>query len=145
MVVRDQENQPWKILDGEESHVDVVTEDSVVEARRKRSRSPTGGEPGPKRVKVDGGACLAPGVNPVARGVFQRLDKGDQQLGAGDLFLTEGFRERWCQCQSVGISRLLMIVLTLIVLQCLPALQAHPYLLKEEETYEPPEDPDSGM
>jgi hypothetical protein len=33
----------------------------------------------------------------------------------------------------------------LIGLKCLPALQARPYLLKEEETYEPPEDPDSGM
>lgn len=29
-------------------------------------------------------------------------------------------------------------------LQCLPLLQAHPYLLEEEDTYEPPEDPDSG-
>lgn len=28
--------------------------------------------------------------------------------------------------------------------QCLPSLKDHPYLLEEEETYEPPEDPDSG-
>lgn len=28
--------------------------------------------------------------------------------------------------------------------QCLPSLEANPFLLKEEETYEPPEDPDSG-
>ena len=32
-----------------------------------------------------------------------------------------------------------------MALQCLPCLQAHPYLLEEEDTYEPPEDPDSGM
>lgn len=29
--------------------------------------------------------------------------------------------------------------------QCLPSLQARQYLLEEEETYEPPEDPDSGL
>jgi hypothetical protein len=29
-------------------------------------------------------------------------------------------------------------------LQCLPSLDGHPYLVEEEETYEPPEDPDSG-
>ncbi|THH18346.1 hypothetical protein EUX98_g8977 [Antrodiella citrinella] len=28
---------------------------------------------------------------------------------------------------------------------CLPSLEAHPYLIEEEETYEPPEDPDSGL
>ncbi|KAJ7883417.1 hypothetical protein B0H14DRAFT_3432873 [Mycena olivaceomarginata] len=28
---------------------------------------------------------------------------------------------------------------------CLPSLEAHAYLLEEEETYEPPEDPDSGL
>ena len=29
--------------------------------------------------------------------------------------------------------------------QCLPSLHERPYLLEEEETYEPPEDPDSGL
>jgi len=28
--------------------------------------------------------------------------------------------------------------------QCQPCLESHQYLLVEEETYEPPEDPDSG-
>ncbi|KAJ8518624.1 hypothetical protein ONZ45_g4302 [Pleurotus djamor] len=28
---------------------------------------------------------------------------------------------------------------------CLPDLEAHPFLLREEETFEPPEDPDSGL
>ncbi|KAJ7705439.1 hypothetical protein B0H17DRAFT_973989 [Mycena rosella] len=31
------------------------------------------------------------------------------------------------------------------LMQCLSSLEAHPYLLEEEETYEPPEDPDSGL
>ncbi|KAJ3541451.1 hypothetical protein NM688_g6082 [Phlebia brevispora] len=30
-------------------------------------------------------------------------------------------------------------------IQCLPSLQANPFLLEEEETYEPPEDPDVGF
>ena len=29
-------------------------------------------------------------------------------------------------------------------IQCLPSLKAEPYLLNDEETYEPPVDPDSG-
>lgn len=29
-------------------------------------------------------------------------------------------------------------------MKCLASLRLHPYLLEEEETYEPPEDPDSG-
>ena len=28
--------------------------------------------------------------------------------------------------------------------QCLPSLEANPFLLEEEETYEPPQDPDCG-
>lgn len=179
MVVRDQEDQPWKVLEREKS-IDVVMVDSVEETRRKRSRSPSNGEPDSKRVKVDSEGsgvathdtsvepdlnqsqspanaeqeskrvqvdedlCLAPDINPVAQAVFRCLDKGDQRLGAGDLFLTEGFRERWCQCHSVG--RITFIdITTLIIAQCSPALRANPYLLGEEETYEPPEDPDSGM
>ncbi|TFY78570.1 hypothetical protein EWM64_g5436, partial [Hericium alpestre] len=46
----------------------------------------------------------------------------------GDLFLADDWRARWCHCDA-----------------CLPALQAHPFLLEEEETYEPPEDPDSQL
>ncbi|EIN04624.1 hypothetical protein PUNSTDRAFT_128198 [Punctularia strigosozonata HHB-11173 SS5] len=89
--------------------------------------------------------CLAPPPNPAAQRIFERLRPGatghtdssttaaqepepDASLGTGDVFLTEGWRERWCRCAS-----------------CLPSLAAHPYLLDEEETYEPPEDPDSGL
>ncbi len=32
----------------------------------------------------------------------------------------------------------------MLLLQCLPPLQAQSYLLEEEDTYEPPVDPDSG-
>jgi E3 ubiquitin-protein ligase UBR7 len=67
--------------------------------------------------------CLAPPANPVAEKIFQ-----DASLGAGDVFLTEGWRERWCRCDS-----------------CIPSLESRPYLLEEEELYEPPDDPDSGV
>jgi E3 ubiquitin-protein ligase UBR7 len=68
--------------------------------------------------------CVAPAPHPIAQAVLAQ--NGAQTLGAGDIFLSGDWRERWCRCGS-----------------CLPTLQKHPYFLEEEETYEPPEDPDS--
>ncbi|KAF7798074.1 hypothetical protein EIP86_009288 [Pleurotus ostreatoroseus] len=68
--------------------------------------------------------CLSPPTNPLA----QRILNGATSLGAGDVFLTDGFRDRWCKCSD-----------------CLPSLQANSFLLEEEETYEPPDDPDVGI
>jgi len=84
--------------------------------------------------------CKAPTTNEVAVKVFEGLDaqKGAEDMlvveeevgleyeGEGDIFLSDGWRERWCRCP-----------------ECLPQLEKHPWLLKEEETYTPPEDPDS--
>ncbi|KAJ7868844.1 hypothetical protein B0H13DRAFT_1055333 [Mycena leptocephala] len=73
--------------------------------------------------------CLAPPVEPLAQAAYATAELDwDAALCTGDVFLTEKFRERWCRCD-----------------ECLPSLEAHPYLLEEEETYEPPEDPDSGL
>ena len=69
-------------------------------------------------------ACLAPAVQPFSQAVFAQSDM--QTLGAGDIFLSGDWRKRWCSCDP-----------------CLSELRKHPYLLEEEETYEPPEDPDS--
>lgn len=69
-------------------------------------------------------ACLAPAVDPFAQAIFSQ--SGVQTLGVGDVFLSGDWRKRWCSCDS-----------------CLSELRRHPYLLEEEETYEPPEDPDS--
>jgi E3 ubiquitin-protein ligase UBR7 len=69
-------------------------------------------------------ACLAPAVHPSAQAIFAQ--SGVQTLGAGDIFLSGDWRKRWCSCDS-----------------CLSELRKHSYLLDEEETYEPPEDPDS--
>jgi E3 ubiquitin-protein ligase UBR7 len=66
--------------------------------------------------------CLAPTPHPIAQAVLAQ--NGAETLGAGDIFLSGDWRKRWCRCDS-----------------CFPALR--PYLLEEEEVYEPPEDPDS--
>ncbi|KAH9965305.1 hypothetical protein BC827DRAFT_1265323 [Russula dissimulans] len=71
-------------------------------------------------------ACVAPAPNPFAHAVLAQT--GVHTLGAGDVFLTGDWRKRWCQCDS-----------------CVPELRKHPYLPEEEETYEPPEDPDSRL
>jgi len=71
-------------------------------------------------------ACLAPAAHPLARAVFAQ--SGEQTLGAGDIFLSGDWRKRWCSCES-----------------CSSELRKHAYLLEEEETYQPPEDPDSQL
>jgi hypothetical protein len=51
-----------------------------------------------------------------------------------------------CFC---GLTRFLLTLTcksySVSTLQCLPSLEANRYLLEEEEVYEPPEDPDSGI
>ncbi|SRR5258707_1184609 len=93
---------------------------------RKRSlviSNPSSDGPSVKRSRTSG-TCLAPAAHPFAQVVFAQ--SGAQTLGAGDIFLSGDWRKRWCSCDS-----------------CLSELRKHPYLLEEEETYEPPEDPDS--
>ncbi|KAH6904273.1 hypothetical protein BKA70DRAFT_1373615 [Coprinopsis sp. MPI-PUGE-AT-0042] len=72
--------------------------------------------------------CLAPIPNPIAAQIFQQQHDDGHGHGAGDLFLTDGFRERWCRCED-----------------CRGSLDNNRFLVEEEETYEPPEDPDSGL
>ncbi|KDQ53835.1 hypothetical protein JAAARDRAFT_60941 [Jaapia argillacea MUCL 33604] len=138
MVIRDDEKSPWKILGSTEGDnvVDVVDEspittgqvgskrphlESVDEHEERETKRPRGSPSSPSSPS----RCLAPPPNPISQKI---LSTGAPDLGVGDIFLTEGWRERWCQCTS-----------------CLPSLQAHPWLVEEEETYEPPEDPDSGL
>ncbi|KAH9950773.1 hypothetical protein B0H21DRAFT_721604 [Amylocystis lapponica] len=154
VVVRDgTEQDSWSVIGR-----DDVTETSAVEVQssaeaepgttpdtgEKRTRSPTAEDaPHAKRARVSleppvFAPCLAPTPNAIAQKIYARseLSISDPNAGAcepvslgkGDVFLTEGWRERWCRCDN-----------------CLPSLNAHPYLLEEEETYEPPEDPDSGL
>ncbi|KIJ62258.1 hypothetical protein HYDPIDRAFT_114743 [Hydnomerulius pinastri MD-312] len=144
MVVSGGENSLWRKLEGDsptDSH--GSHDDSLVDiddsqqptTKRPRSRSSSqnaGRDPKRPRTSASPSPCLAPTVNSTAETILNnqpsRLKVSGSSQGAGDVFLTEGWRQRWCRCSH-----------------CLPSLQAHPYLLDEEDTYEPPEDPDSGL
>ncbi|KZS90154.1 hypothetical protein SISNIDRAFT_475503 [Sistotremastrum niveocremeum HHB9708] len=143
----DPEVPEWRVIgktgDEYEELVDVALE-SAGEKRKRESVDDDGTvEQEQKRVKLDGSSassslprpenCLAPRPNPIAQQILaarsmKPLDLGAESLGEGDIFLTEGFRDRWCRCHS-----------------CLEELSKLPFLLEEEETYEAPEDPDSGL
>ncbi|KAL1944010.1 hypothetical protein VTO73DRAFT_3828 [Trametes versicolor] len=160
MVVRSSETEPWQVVGQEDTReaasVDIESKDekptedvsNVPAAGEKRERSPTKeGEPQAKRARVSAEAetpppCLAPPQDPRISRLLSDSQPNtsnddapaslpgcaEEYMGCGDVFLTEGWRDRWCHCKS-----------------CHPSLQSHPFLLEEEETYEPPEDPDSGL
>ena len=170
MVVRDGPESPWKVigvpqeddlvvdvvLEAEEKiparseasdsdHADATTQplsedalpsqldpDTVQGKKRSLADSSSSSDgPSVKRSRTSGTSvdtsqkpCLAPAVHPFAQAVFAQ--SGERSLGAGDIFLSGDWRKRWCSCDS-----------------CLSELRKHSYLLEEEETFEPPEDPDS--
>ena len=121
---------------GSEVHTttEPVSEDtypglSHAEGRKRSllSSSPSADGPSVKRSRTSMScdkACLVPTRHPFSQSIF--VQDGAPTLGEGDVFLSGDWRKRWCLCDS-----------------CLPELRKHPYLLEEEETYEPPEDPDS--
>jgi E3 ubiquitin-protein ligase UBR7 len=109
------------------------TDPDTVQGKKRclANSSPSSDGPSAKRSRTSGtsvdvsqSSCLAPAVHPFAQAVFAQ--SGVQMLGVGDIFLSGDWRKRWCSCDS-----------------CLSELRKHSYLLEEEETYEPPEDPDS--
>ncbi|KAK0495677.1 hypothetical protein EDD18DRAFT_1170331 [Armillaria luteobubalina] len=125
VVIRDDVSAPWRVVTSTEDETAEVD----VSVGSKRALSPSAEEPEAKRARTEvsnsKSPCLAPPINPVAQRI---LTVSDPDLGTGDVFLTEDFRGRWCRCTS-----------------CLPSLEANKFLLQEEETYEPPDDPDSGL
>ncbi|KAH9849357.1 hypothetical protein C2E23DRAFT_870675 [Lenzites betulinus] len=160
MVVRSSEDEPWQIIGKDEpkevTHVDIEGKEdkgagtsSAPATGEKRERSPVKEEgPQAKKARVSlepstSSPCLAPTQDPQVSTLLAGLLKDGAASeeapevgygglaalsGAGDVFLTEGWRDRWCRCKN-----------------CLPSLQSNPFLLEEEETYEPPEDPDSTL
>ena len=171
MVVRDGPESPWKVIgvpqeddlvvdvgpeaeekiparseasDSDHADADATTQplaedaspsqldpDTVQGKKRSLANSSSFDGPSVKRSRTSGTsvdssqkACLAPAVHPFAQAVFAQ--SGERTPGAGDIFLAGDWRKRWCSCDS-----------------CLLELRKHPYLLEEEETFEPPEDPDS--
>lgn len=127
MVVRDSPQLPWKIIGQTESQSEVVDigvreGGSVsVSAGVKRARSESTGEAHAKRPRADDSdepekadapaspPCLAPQSNPTAQGMLLALERPTNTagaLGAGDVFLTDGWRERWCRCNAVSATDL---------------------------------------
>ena len=110
-VVRKSGEDPWMVV-GRASDMDADVEIDV-EAGAKRSRAVSeDGEPASKRMKLDeddveGGTsssappCLAPKPSEEIQSLLQRVERGDYELFAGDIFLTNDFRGRWCKCISV--------------------------------------------
>ncbi|KAG8728568.1 hypothetical protein FRC12_021646 [Ceratobasidium sp. 428] len=106
-----------------------------VDVPTKRARP---GDPSMSKSKME---CLAPRMNDEAQRVLEDLERlsikseedvkpgpGRVRRALGDVFLSNGWREKWCRCST-----------------CDPPLLLHPYLLHEEETYEPPADPDAAL
>lgn len=167
MVVRDTRDHPWKIINKGSEDIDVeVVSDEVAATGlspeqatgSKRPHEHVSGVPEDipsKRTRVDSAEtiikaqrhCTAPQASKKAQEIFATLLSGasESDLGAGDVFLVDEWRSQWCRCdQASRRSSILMSGLSFTSFQCLPALEAEPYLLEEEETYEPPEDPDSS-
>lgn len=153
IVVRDEPTSPWKVLpeDPDEQTVDV-TEPSTSSSGSKRPLSPTAvvHSTAAKKARlsptptIPSVRCLAPGPSSAVQKYL--TSSPPLSLGAGDLFLTEGFRDRWCRCSDVGYPNSMSVCSNHLNshYQCLPELEKYSYLLTEEDTYEPPEDPDSG-
>ncbi|TFK24108.1 hypothetical protein FA15DRAFT_619833 [Coprinopsis marcescibilis] len=140
IVGRDALGSEWRRIGdliGKDDDVAIEDDDTPNAAGSKRRLVPSSDDehaPEPKRTRTasdptlnEVAPCLAPRPNPLASKVLGR-DPSAGNLGTGDVFLTDGFRERWCHCED-----------------CRTSLENHRYLVEEEETYEPPEDPDSGL
>lgn len=67
--------------------------------------------------------CIAPPNLPSGTSVLAKLEKEGARL---NVYLDDGWMERWCRCR-----------------ECLSYLHRFPYLLEEEDIYDPPEDPDA--
>ncbi|EMD36427.1 hypothetical protein CERSUDRAFT_156081 [Gelatoporia subvermispora B] len=152
MVIQDSPGDNWKIIGtdepesmalGFEAKQEPNSDSAEVGAKRARSASPSSADLSQAkkpRLSSAPSICLAPPPSLVAQSILSNYKPSEtapglegtreekQILGFGDVFLTEGFRGRWCLCEP-----------------CTSQLKKYRYLLDEEETYEPPQDPDSGL
>ena len=125
MVVRNSTTEPWRCLNGDTQHPEelVTVDDSSTQSASsaKRPLSPSlAHEPDAKRARGSSSssttsplstACIAPPRNPYAQKLFEdgiSFDL-DRSLGTGDVFLTDGSRERWCRCHAASFSFLMMM------------------------------------
>lgn len=126
IVARDSPEHPWLRVNGPPSNgeeviqIDRIEDAEDAKATIKRPLSPSALDgPEAKRPKATSDStiestasvfaselpelCLAPPQHPLAQTVLSALTESEvnTSLGAGDIFLTLGFRERWCHCVSV--------------------------------------------
>lgn len=122
MIVRTQAGSPWTVIgqSTEDDEVNVDVEPGVeplpgqkrsrplsgsLESQSKRSRVELNASPSSSSLTT---SCLAPPVDERAAAIFAALDTNQDPLeslqtqGSGDIFLTEGFRDRWCKCEKVS-------------------------------------------
>ncbi|EJD07863.1 uncharacterized protein FOMMEDRAFT_130921 [Fomitiporia mediterranea MF3/22] len=120
------------IAAGGKRTLEAAPSEASEETRAKRPRTSSGGDAGGSGVahSIAKSVCIAPQQPRKALEVLDAVSSSrpNFDFGAGDVFLTDGWRTRWCRCDN-----------------CLISLMEQSYLLEEEETYEPPEDPDSGF
>ena len=126
MVVRDQPEEKWQIIGrpAESAEAVDVSGESVSSSPsigQKRARSSSvGDDPKSKRPRESEESssapeetrqrspCLAPIPNSYAQRIFEPSESPvandiEDDVGLGDIFLTEGFRTRWCRCSEVSI------------------------------------------
>lgn len=85
-------------------------------------------------------SCRAPPE--VAKGTSP-LAQLERDGGRCNVYLEEGWMERWCRCDEVrDLSLRPATPLTSPSSQCIPLFDDFPFFLDEEEVYEPPEDTD---
>ena len=113
MVVRDDPSSPWRVLEGSRDSetdgekLELIDADGPSTSGAKRPRTISGTDvPEAKRTRLSpesSSLCIAPAPNLVARKIYEQPSLGDavSSLGTGYLFLTEGWRARWCRCKSV--------------------------------------------
>jgi E3 ubiquitin-protein ligase UBR7 len=106
MVTRANSESPWKVHQVPSPDEDDLAGGSPAASDPggpKRPRSPTSaGAPEAKRLRVGEESSEVLCRAPLADLTAQRV-KSDPSLGTGDVFLTDGWRERWCRCLSVRI------------------------------------------
>jgi len=128
MVIRDDPTDPWRTYCGSNTSHDneadigsvlfeVVETTGATVTGIKRPRSPRSlsstDVPEAKRPRESSGSsnCRAPTPDPIALKVLAlcNCSNADTSLGNGDVFLTEGWRERWCRCSSVSSQELALL------------------------------------
>ena len=130
MVIRNRGAESWRVLDGIEGQAtaEVAASDASttngITAGQKRPRQETDDdasiEPPTKKPHIEPSStnaatsCKIPPPNSIALTIFAELDRiastgtalpdGEPPAieSTGDVFLTQGWRERWCKCSNVS-------------------------------------------